>query len=128
MSERFLNRLGSERREMDDSLSIAEHLQTLLNSREGLSATNPDFGLPDLTDIVHMLPDGVHALQNAIRDVILKYEPRLAKVTVRFTPSDDAFVLYFDISGRRSDAAKTPFRVRTKMLPGHQFRVNGVDV
>jgi type VI secretion system protein len=128
VSERFLNRLGTERRAMDDSLSIAEHLQTLLNSREGLSATNPDFGLPDLTDIVHMLPDGVHALQNAIRDVILKYEPRLAKVTVRFVPSDDAFVLYFDIAGHRSDAAKTPFRVRTKMLPGNQFRVNGVDV
>lgn len=128
MSQRFLTRLGSERRTIDATRSIAEHLQTLLNSREGLSATNPDFGLPDLTDIVHMLPDGAHALQNAIRDVILKYEPRLSKVNVRFVPSDDAFVLYFDISGRQSDAAKTPFRVRTKMLPGHRFKVNGADV
>ena len=128
MSERFLNRLGTERRDMDDARSIVEHLQVLLNSREGSSATNPGFGLPDLTDIVHMLPQGVHALQNAIRDVILRFEPRLAKVNVRFVPSDDAFVLYFDIWGRRNDSEKTPFRVRTEMLPGNRFRVRGVDV
>lgn len=125
MSERFLRRLGTDRRDVDESQSIVEHLQVLLNTREGSSATNADFGLPDLTDIVHMLPDGVQAIQNAIRDVILKYEPRLSKVKVRFAPSDDAFVLYFDISARRNDADKTPFHVRTAMLPGNRFRVRG---
>ena len=124
MSERFLRRLGTDRRSVDDAQSISEHLQILLNTREGLSVTNPDYGLPDLTDIVHMLPDGVHALQNAIRDVILKYEPRLSKVKVRFVPSDDAFVLYFDVSARRNDADKTPFRVRTALQPGNRFKVN----
>ena len=123
MSERFLRRLGEDRRTVDEYQSISEHLQMLLNTREGLSVTNPDFGLPDLTDIVHMLPDGVHALQNAIRDVILKYEPRLSKVKVRFVPSDDAFVLYFDITARRNDADKTPFRVRTALQPGNRFKV-----
>ena len=124
MSERFMQRLGTDRREIDTSRSIAEHLQVLLNSREGLSATTPDFGLPDPTDIMHMLPDGLQSIQNAIRDVILKYEPRLCKVKVRFVPSEDAFVLYFDISGRRTDEDKSPFRVRTTMLPGNRFRVN----
>jgi len=124
MSERFLRRLGTDRRSVDDAQSISEHLQILLNTREGLSVTNPDYGLPDLTDIVHMLPDGVHALQNAIRDVILKYEPRLSKVKVRFAPSDDAFVLYFDVSARRNDPDKTPFRVRTALQPGNRFKVN----
>ena len=123
MSERFLRRLGEDRRTVDEYQSISEHLQMLLNTREGLSVTNPDYGLPDLTDIVHMLPDGVHALQNAIRDVILKYEPRLSKVKVRFVPSDDAFVLYFDITARRNDADKTPFRVRTALQPGNRFKV-----
>lgn len=123
MSERFLRRLGTDRRTVDETQSISEHLQILLNTREGLSVTNPDYGLPDLTDIVHMLPDGVHAIQNAIRDVILKYEPRLSKVKVRFVPSDDAFVLYFDVSARRNDADKTPFRVRTALQPGNRFKV-----
>ena len=123
MSERFLRRLGKDRRTVDETQSISEHLQILLNTREGLSVTNPDYGLPDLTDIVHMLPDGVHAIQNAIRDVILKYEPRLSKVKVRFVPSDDAFVLYFDVSARRNDADKTPFRVRTALQPGNRFKV-----
>ena len=125
MSERFLQRLGTDQRHVHGSESILEHVQVLLNTREGLSATNPDFGLPDLTDIVHMLPDGVQAIQNAIRDVILKYEPRLSKVKVRFVPSDDAFVLYFDISARRNDADNAPFRVRTAMLPGNRFKVSG---
>lgn len=125
MSERFLQRLGTDRRGVDEPQSIMEHIQVLLNTREGGSATNPDFGLPDFTDIVHMLPDGLHALQNEIRDVILKYEPRLSKLKVRFVPSDDAFVLRFDISARRNDSDKTPFRVRTTMLPGNRFRVNG---
>jgi len=108
---------------MDETQSISEHLQILLNTREGLSVTHPDYGLPDLTDIVHMLPDGVHALQNAIRDVILKYEPRLSKVKVRFVPSDDAFVLYFDVSARRNDAEKSFFHVRTALQPGNRFKV-----
>lgn len=124
MSERFLRRLGTDRRTVDETQSISEHLQILLNTREGLSVTHPDYGLPDLTDIVHMLPDGVHALQNAIRDVILKYEPRLSKVKVRFVPSDDAFVLYFDVLARRNDADRTPFRVRTALQPGNRFKVN----
>ena len=123
MSERFLLRLGRGRRALDESASIAEHVQTLLNEQEGLSVTNPDFGLPDLTDIVHMLPDGVQTIQNAIRDVIQKYEPRLSKVKVRFVPSDDAFVLYFDISARRTDDHDTPFRIRTSMHPGSRFEV-----
>lgn len=123
MSERFLRRLATDRREVDVSRSIAEHLQALLNSREGSSATVPDFGLPDLTDIVHIMPEGLQVVQNIIRDIVLKYEPRLAKVKVRFVPSDDAFVLYFDISGRCADD-DSPFRVRTAMLPGHRFRVN----
>ncbi len=124
MSERFLRRLGTDRRSVDETQSIAEHLQILLNTREGLSVTHPDYGLPDLTDIVHMLPDGLHALQNAIRDVILKYEPRLSKVKVRFFPSDDPFVLYFDVSARLTDADKTPFHVRTALQPGNRFKVS----
>ena len=123
MSERFLLRLGESMRAIDETRSIMEHLQHLLNSREGLSPTNPDYGLPDLTDIVQRLPEGAQVLQNAIRDVILKYEPRLTKVRVRFVPSDDAFVLYFEISGRRSNAQRTPFRVRTAMVPGNRFEV-----
>ena len=63
MSERFLLRLGESMRAIDETRSIMEHLQHLLNSREGLSPTNPDYGLPDLTDIVQRLPEGVQVLQ-----------------------------------------------------------------
>lgn len=123
MSERFLSRLATDRRHVDESRSIAEHLQSLLNAQEGLSATAPDYGLPDLTDIIHTLPNSVQTIQNAIRDAVLKYEPRLCKVNVRFVPSDDPFVLYFEISARRTADQNKPFTVRTTMLPGNRFRV-----
>lgn len=123
MSARFLRRLGNERTHVDETRAIAEHLQVLLNAREGLSVIHGDYGLPDLTDMVHMLPEGVQILQNAIRDLILKFEPRLSKVRVRYMPSDDAFVLYFDISARRNDQDKTPFRIRTALEPGNRFKV-----
>lgn len=123
MSERFMRRLASERRGMDEGQSIVEHLQFLLNSRQGLAVTAEGYGLPDLTDIIHMIPDGLHTIESEIRDAILKFEPRLSNVRVRFVPSDDPFVMYFEISARRNDDAKTPFRVRTKMLPGNRFKV-----
>jgi type VI secretion system protein len=124
MSERFMRRLASERREMDEGRSIVEHLQILLNSRQGLAVTNEDYGLPDLTDVVHMIPDGLHMIENEIREAILKFEPRLTNVRVRFVPSDDPFVMYFEISARRKDGSKKPFRVRTKMLAGNRFKVS----
>jgi type VI secretion system protein len=124
MSERFMRRLATEQRGMDESRSIVEHLQILLNSRQGLAVTTEDYGLPDLTDIVHMIPDGLHMVENEIRDAILKFEPRLANVRVRFVPSDDPFVMYFEISGRHQDGSKKPFHVRTKMLPGNRFKVS----
>jgi len=123
MSERFLSRLATDRRSMDEHRSIAEHLQTLLNAQEGLSATTPDYGLPDLTDIVHTLPGGISTIQNAIRDAVIKYEPRLCKVNVRFIPSEDPFVLYFEISARKTADASEAFTVRTEMLPGNRFKV-----
>ena len=124
MSERFMRRLATEQRGMDEGQSIVEHLQILLNSRQGLAVTAEDYGLPDLTDVIHMIPDGLHTIENDIRDAILKFEPRLGNVRVRFVPSDDPFVMYFEISARRNDGSKRPFRVRTKMLPGNRFEVS----
>ena len=124
MSERFLSRLAADQRSFDASASIVEHLQILLNARHGMAVTATDYGLPDLTDVVHMIPDGLHTIENEIRDAIVKYEPRLAQVRVRFVPSNDPFVMYFEISARRKDASKSPFRARTKMLPGSRFKVD----
>lgn len=123
MTGGFLGRLGTDRRRPDESSAIVEHLEVLLNARLGESVTAPDFGLPDFTDIVHKIPEGVDEIEGSIRDVIAKYEPRLCKIKVRYVASEDPFRLYFEVSARHSEDRSKPFRVRTQMGPGGRFEV-----
>lgn len=123
MRQGFLGRLGTERVVADPTSAIVEHLEILLNARVGESATVPDFGLPDLTDLVRQIPEGTHKVENSIRDAILKFEPRLLKVKVRFIPSDDPFSLYFEIVARHKDQEDKAFRARTELGPGGRVKV-----
>ncbi len=68
------------------SNSIRDHLGRLLNARQGTLRHLPDYGLPDIAQIYHGLPYSVDELVEAIRDSILKYEPRLQQVDVRNAP------------------------------------------
>jgi type VI secretion system protein len=81
--------------------SIGESLRRMLNSRQGCSLTVPDYGIPDLTDIVRDSPETLDMIQKAIRRSIEKYEPRLTSVRVTFSPSeDDVLRLSFEITAK----------------------------
>jgi len=68
--------------------SVRRHLQRLLNAR--LSEAMPDYGLPALTDLTIGSGDYVHAIQEAVRVAIEKYEPRLRRVRVSRVVEEDA--------------------------------------
>ena len=68
------------------SNSIRDHLGRLLNARQGTLKHLPDYGLPDIAQIFHGLPYSVDELVDAIREGILRYEPRLRQVQVRNAP------------------------------------------
>ncbi len=68
------------------SNSIRDHLGRLLNARQGTIRHLPDYGLPDIAQIFHGLPYSVTELVDAIREGILRYEPRLQQVEVRHAP------------------------------------------
>jgi len=70
--------------------SVRRHLQRLLNARHGLSEAMPDYGLPALTDLTIGSGDYVHAIQEAVRVAIEKYEPRLRRVRVSRVVEEDA--------------------------------------
>ncbi len=90
-------------RSVDDRSSIVEHLQALLNARKGQSPCSPDYGVIDMVDLVHSFPQALGDLQISIRDTILKYEPRLKNVRVRFKENDDnVLALRFEITGQLS--------------------------
>jgi type VI secretion system protein len=124
MSQRgLLSRLGSGDRHIDPVQSVIEHLKVLLNTCAGESVTVPDYGLMDFSEIVHELPNGVHKIQQSIRNVILKYEPRLKNVSVRYIPDDEPLVLRFEVVARLNDPSRSLVRLRTQMSSGGTFRV-----
>src|SRR5215510_5678896 len=91
---------GAPPKSDEDADSILDHLRVLLNTRRGEAPTVPDYGVPDITDLVHTLPTGVAGLTRALRDTILTYEPRLKNVNVRHLESEDPLVLRFEITAR----------------------------
>lgn len=81
--------------------SVLEYLQRILNTRQGNVPLGEDFGVPDFTDIVLSYPDGVQDFEKSIRQAILKYEPRLKGVRVRFVQDEnDPLSIRFNITGR----------------------------
>lgn len=63
-------------------LSVLDNMQRILNCRAGTLAHIPDYGLPDMTKILQGMPGTAHALMGTLSAVLLKYEPRLNKITV----------------------------------------------
>lgn len=63
-------------------LSVLDNMQRILNCRAGTLAHLPDYGLPDMTKILQGMPGTAHQLIATLSAVLLKYEPRLSKITV----------------------------------------------
>lgn len=65
---------------------VLANLRLLLNTRVGDAAAAPDFGVPDLADLLHQFPAVSPALQQALRAAIDRHEPRLRGVQVHAGP------------------------------------------
>ena len=53
--------------------SILRHLQKMLNTRQGHVLTQPEYGIPDVTEFIQTLPDMVNEVRSAIRNSIEKF-------------------------------------------------------
>jgi len=82
-------------RELHDA--IRDHLQRMLNTRQGNSITVPDFGTPDFSGFFRGY-DSIQFFREEVTRTIQKYEPRLANVQVSVaTGEDEPFRMCFDI-------------------------------
>lgn len=63
-------------------LSVLDNMQRILNCRAGTLTHLPDYGLPDMTRILQGMPGTAHDLMTTLSAVLLKYEPRLQKISV----------------------------------------------
>lgn len=81
--------------------SVLNHLQRILNTRQGSTPIAEDYGVPDFTEFLRRYPDSLNDFERSIRQTIQKYEPRLRAVRVRLIPQeDDAFSLRFQIAAK----------------------------
>lgn len=80
--------------------SILEYLIRVLNTKKGSVDIDPEFGVPDLTNMASSFSSEViPELEVAIKNVIESYEPRLKDVAVHLlTEQDDLLALRFSIS------------------------------
>jgi len=69
--------------------SVLNHLQRILNTRQGSAQIGEDYGVTDLTDFMQAYPDGLRDFERSIRRTIEKYEPRLKSIRVKFVPPED---------------------------------------
>lgn len=119
--DRMATRLRGERVATREE-SVLAHLGALLNTRQGSSALDADYGLPDITDVTHSMPAGIASLQKMIVDAIQRYEPRLRSIVVRSSVlHPDTLSLRFEVSAQLVSGGS--LRFETKVSPGGHVTV-----
>ncbi|NLG19539.1 MAG: type VI secretion system baseplate subunit TssE [Fibrobacter sp.] len=103
-----LETLGNRARHIN---SVMDHLSRMFNTRLGSISHVPDYGLPDISEIYRDMPHGLERLQKAIRDTVVRYEPRLVNPVIRYRESQtDTARLIFIISGEIRGGGPVQFK------------------
>lgn len=102
----------------DTASSVVSHLQSMLAAKTGGSLTCPDYGVPDITGMLHDLTEAGAMLQRQLKASISAYEPRLKNVQVRLLKSevDGQPGLLFEVSGHilLEDGRRQAIRIGTQ--------------
>ncbi|TBR63723.1 MULTISPECIES: type VI secretion system baseplate subunit TssE [unclassified Escherichia] len=96
-------------------LSVLDNMQRILNSRAGTLAHLPDYGLPDMTKILQGMPGTAHEMMGTLSTVLLKYEPRLKKITVVLLEQEVPGELCYAIDAELKDVGLV--RYGTEFMP-----------
>ena len=70
------------------SLSIIENLRMILTTRRGSVLHLPDFGISDILQLYINSDNPVESLKQEIKELILKYEPRISEVQIQSSEFD----------------------------------------
>ncbi|TBL64984.1 type VI secretion system baseplate subunit TssE [Hafnia alvei] len=112
-------------------LSVLDNMQRILNCRAGTLAHLPDYGLPDMTKILQGMPGAAHQLMGTLSDVLLKYEPRLKKITVvlleQNVPGELRYAVDAELKGIGLIRYGTEFMPEGKILLRHLKQQQIID-
>jgi len=104
--------------------SIVKHLQRILNTRQGSVPIDPNFGVPDFTNLASSFKSTLAGqIEADIRQVVERYEPRLRSPSLRMLEErPDALSLSFELVGSvLIDEQEVPVRMSTGI--GSQGRI-----
>ncbi len=89
-------------KDQDLEAAVTAHLVRMLNTRQGSSLTCPDYGLVEVSEVLHDFPDAIGMMQRAIKNSIQQYEPRLKNVQVRHLKNEvmHQMILEFEITAQ----------------------------
>ncbi|WP_437661662.1 type VI secretion system baseplate subunit TssE [Sorangium sp. So ce1182] len=89
-------------RDHDLESAILTHLGHMLNTRQGSSLTCPDYGLMEVSEVLHEFPEAIGLVQRSLKNCIQAYEPRLKNVQVRHMRGDSvqSMILEFEITAQ----------------------------
>lgn len=90
-------------------LSVLDNVQRILNSRAGTLAHLPDYGLTDMGLILQGLPATAHTLIGTMQDTLLKYEPRLAAISIELLPQVQPGHLQYVLQAKLKNGAQESF-------------------
>ncbi|MBL9027140.1 MAG: type VI secretion system baseplate subunit TssE [Myxococcales bacterium] len=102
----------------DLAADVMEHIKQLLSTRQGSSLTAPDYGVPDVTELLHEMSEAIAVTQRAVKQSLQTYEPRLKNVQVRHVRNENAQgqpAMVFEITGHivLGDGRKQALRIGT---------------
>jgi type VI secretion system protein len=102
-------------REIRDS--ILQNLVHMCSTRVGTMLTCPDYGIADVSEMIHSFPDAIGMMAQSLRHTIQTYEPRLQGVQVIHVPSEGAdLTLRFEIRARVAvDGSKAAVKFETTL-------------
>lgn len=113
-------------------LSVLDNMQRILNCRAGTLEHLPDYGLPDMTKILQGMPGTAHQLITTLSAVLLKYEPRLSKITVvmleQRQPGELRYAIDAELKGIGLVRYGTEFMPEGRVLIRHLKQQQYLDV
>lgn len=105
--------------------SILTSLRSMCATRRGSVFMQPDYGIPDVSEMVSAFPDAISELVRALKHTISIYEPRLTDVRVVHVPDpNDLMTVRIDITARLAAATgNQDVRFETRLDAGRKFDV-----
>ena len=100
-------------RELRDN--VLTHLRNMCGTRQGTMLTAPDYGICEVSEMIHSFPEAIALMARSIRHTIQTYEPRLTNVQVRHVEMDTVeLILRYEITAQLVlEGQKLPVKFQT---------------